>query len=271
MSETYKALKRAEEEKEKIAEVPSMTSPPAPVEMEKFLRDLEESRKMEILPAITKPRKSKKISLVVEELHRMKYEIMRLDPHTAIKSVLFCSPGRREGNSTVLVHFAQTLAAEGHRVLLVDGNLRNPYLHRAFRIGKDNGLTDLAYSESALRNIGQFIKETSLENIWVITSGGSHPNPTSILESRYIDFLINQIKGQTEWVLVDAPPVISCSDSIALAGKVDGVVLVVEAEKTRWEVVDDARKRLENGGGRIIGVVLNKRHFHIPGWLYKRL
>lgn len=63
----------------------------------------------------------------------------------------------------------------------------------------------------------------------------------------------------------------SCSDVIALAGKVDGVVLVVESERTRREVALQYKDRLEKSGAHILGVVLNKRRFHIPEWVYNRL
>jgi protein-tyrosine kinase len=70
-------------------------------------------------------------------------------------------------------------------------------------------------------------------------------------------------------VLFDSAPANSYMDSIALAGKVDGVVMVLQSEKTRWEVAQFIRERLESGNGNILGVILNKRRFYIPRWLYK--
>jgi len=201
----------------------------------------------------------------------MKHRILHSDPNLMMKAILFSSPGRGEGNSTVLIHFAQTLAAEGNRVLLVDGNLRDPSLHKAFHLPQENGLTELLFSRSPFRNIGHFLKQTNLDNLWLITSGNAYPNPVSILESSYLEMLIDEVKGHWDWVLFDSPSVTSCSDSVALARKVDGVVLVVQAEKTRWEVVQEVQGRLEHGGGRILGIVLNKRRFHIPNWLYKSI
>jgi Mrp family chromosome partitioning ATPase len=110
-----------------------------------------------------------------------------------------------------------------------------------------------------------------VDNLRVITSGNPHPNPVNIFRSDFFDSWIDQMKGQGDWVLFDSPPPNMYSDSIALAGKVDGVVLVVQAEKTRVKVIQNTRDLLENGGGNILGVVLNKRHFHIPDWLYKTL
>jgi Mrp family chromosome partitioning ATPase len=74
-----------------------------------------------------------------------------------------------------------------------------------------------------------------------------------------------------DWVLFDAPPVNHFDEGLALSGMVDGVVMVIQAEKTRWEVAQSAKQRLEDSGGRILGVVLNKRKFYIPKWLYETI
>ena len=269
MAKTYGALKRAEEEKGMKAEIPPVTDEPGE---RKFPPSLfEEFPRVQTLPTPVKSIPLKNLSLLVEEYQRMKHKILHSDPSLVMKAILFSSPGRGEGNSTVLVQFARTLAAEGNRVLLVDGNLRAPSLHKAFHLPRENGLTEMIFSRSPFRNISQFLKETTLDNLWVITSGNAFPNPASILESSYLEILIGEVKVHFDWVLFDSPPVTSYSDSVALARAVDGVVLVVQAEKTRWEVVQEIQGRLEHGGGRILGVVLNKRQFHIPNWLYKSI
>ncbi|MFH1481093.1 MAG: polysaccharide biosynthesis tyrosine autokinase [Pseudomonadota bacterium] len=269
MAKTFDALKRTEKETGVRSGVPPIT--PA------------SDRRPEIPPLTVKPEgikfsppplppkfgKSKDISRTVEEYCKMKYRILNYDPDRIIKTILFCSSGKGEGNSTVLLQFAQTLTAEGYRVLLVDANLRNPTLHRLLRLERENGLTELSSGNG--KNVTEVMKETALNNLWVITSGSPYPNPAAIFESDFFDPVIDQMKIQADWVLFDSPSLRSSSDSIALARKVDGVVLVVQAEKTRWEVVQESKARLEKSGGRILGVVLNKRRFQIPGWVYKRL
>jgi capsular exopolysaccharide synthesis family protein len=271
MARTFEALQRAVEEKGLKTEFPPLTTVPENIEIS--LPSLEEYRRAgNPLPIpVPKPPKLGKLSVMVEEYQRMKYRIINYDPSLVIKSIVFCSPTRGEGASTVLIHFAQTLAAEGNRVLLVDGNLRNPHLHQAFRLPKENGLADLAFSMENFRNIEGCAKETSLENLMVITSGKSHPNPCSILGSDVFGTLNDQLKEKWDWILIDSPPVASCNDSMALACKADGIVLVVQAERTRWEAVQEAQERLKNCGGRVLGVVLNKRRFYIPKWIYKRI
>ena len=248
-------------------EIPPLRSEP---EWEKFSRqNVEEISPKDISPWPAKSIKSKDILMTMEEYRKMKYRILNYDSDRIIKTILFCSWGKGEGNSTVLLQFAQTLAAEGYRVLLVDANLHFPNLHQLLRMEREDGLTDLLLGNR--ESMADVMKETTLNNLWIITSGSPYPNPVAIFETNFFDPVIDQMKIQADWVLFDSPPLHSYSDSFALARKVDGVVLVVQAEKTRWEVAQESKERLENNGGRILGVVLNKRRFHVPQWLYRRL
>jgi Mrp family chromosome partitioning ATPase len=105
----------------------------------------------------------------------------------------------------------------------------------------------------------------------VITCGTPHPNPFVVCESGCLKAQVEQMKVKSDWVLLDCPAITSCNDAASLAGSVDGLILVVEAERTRWEVAENARKSIKGGNGNVLGVVLNKRRYHIPNWLYRRL
>jgi capsular exopolysaccharide synthesis family protein len=295
MAKTSEAMKQAEKDSGVSAGIPPLTPIPEGIETS-FLPSAEHRReeKYSIKSELKKrifpspggeespwPEKgpavitgngeseSKGMAAVVEEYRRMKHKILTFDPNNTIKTILFCSSDKGEGKSTVLLHFGQILASEGYRVILVDGNLRRPVLHRLLRAERDYGLGDFQLRGKNL-NVTELMKETPLDNLWVITSG-FHPNPGAIFEEEAFESQLEQLKAHGDWVLFDSPPLNSCNDAIALAGKVDGIVMVAQAEKTRWEVVQESKARLEKSGGRILGVVLNKRRFHIPGWVYKRL
>jgi len=269
MAKTFEALKQAKEDKGLKINIPPLTLPVE--EREPALSPFDELEGPWVLPTPAQLRKFKNIPLMVEEFQRIKYRITHLDPNLPLKTILFCSPTRREGNSTVLTHFSHTLAAEGSKVLLIDGNLRNPNLHKAFHLPGEKGLTEIISDRNPHGGFDHFIKDTGLENLYVITSGSPHPNPGSILESDNFGILLNNLKVQWDWVLIDSPAITSCSDSNAVASKVDGIILVIQAEKTRWQVGQEIRAQLENCGGRILGVILNKRRFPIPAWVYKSL
>ena len=141
-------------------------------------------------------------------------------------------------------------------------------LNQLFGMNGGPGVAQLLSGKSELLTVVN-IMET--EGLLMVTAGRPVANPFSLFESASIDALIESMRKQADWVLLTAPPVNAYNDAISLAKKVDGVILVVEAEQTRWEVARSAKERLEDARANILGVVLNNRKFHIPGWIYRRL
>jgi len=111
------------------------------------------------------------------------------------------------------------------------------------------------------------IKQTRIENLSVITSGVSH----TTLESQSLGSFIEQVKPLYDWILFDCPPIHACNDPKIIASKMDGVIMVTQAESTRWEVAQSAKKMIENTKIKVQGVVLNRRKWHIPRWIYQSL
>jgi capsular exopolysaccharide synthesis family protein len=266
MAKTYEAMIKAEEaaqsKKETDDRDPHHSGAPSPVDRG---RSTIESR----LPQGGRGRTS-------EEYSRLKINILSANPDVKVKTLLFSSPTGGEGASTVLTDFAILLAGQGEKVLLVDANFRSPSLHERFHLGSDNGLAELLLQKSTLQ---QVIKETGVRNLSVITNGMADRGPSTVDDgpfnpenlSNAIAPYLEKMKEEMDWVLFDAPPVNHFDEGLALSGKVDGVVMVIQAEKTRWEVAQSAKQRLEDSGGRILGVVLNKRRFYIPEWLYETI
>ena len=91
------------------------------------------------------------------------------------------------------------------------------------------------------------------------------------LGSQATDQLWDQLRQRFEYVLIDSPPLSASSDGLAIVRKVDGVIFVVEAEKTRWPVAQAAKEKIVSHGGNILGMVFNKRRFYIPEFVYKRM
>lgn len=230
----------------------------------------EESRVFDIRPQapISIPKNYKLPPQVAEEYHRMKQLIFNANPESRIKTILFTSSREGEGTSTVTRDFAVTLASTGDTVLLVDANVRNPVLHDLFNLEKRAGLTELLTGGKALADA---ISKTEIPNLSIITSGVPPSNPSSIFQSKLLDSLLEQMKGQADWVLFDAPPIHSYNDASTLAGKMDGVIMVLQAESTRWEVAQSARERIESEKVKVLGAVLNRRKMYIPGWAYRLL
>ena len=249
MAKTYEALMRAEKENQVRKE-------------ENQVFDLKHKPKINMPVSLQIPFR------IEEEYHRMKHRLAIFLPETKKKALLFSCSSHGEGTTSIVLGFATSLAKGSERVLLVDANVRNPTLHDFLSVDKKKGFVELILGECSLADV---VKKTKTDNLKVITAGILHSNPFSLFESAYLDTLIDQMKNEADWVLFDSPPINSYFDSVVLASKMDGVIMVVQAEKTRWEVAQTAKKRIEDGQGKLLGVILNRRKMYIPEWAYKLL
>jgi non-specific protein-tyrosine kinase len=173
----------------------------------------------------------------------------------ALETLLVTSAAPGDGKSTTLSNLAVTMAQGEKRTILVDADLRRPALHKLFGVSNSQGLTTMAVQESALAEPP--LVETGVDNLWLLPSGPLPPNPAEILGSRRMEEIIAALKTHADVVLFDAPPVIAVTDAAVLGTKVDGVLLVVSAGKTRREHALRARETLERVKVRLVGAVLN--------------
>jgi len=205
---------------------------------------------------------------VREECEKLKNNILSIKSETPIKTIMVSSPIHGEGASTVALNFAETLAVDkALKVLLVDGNFRAPSIHKSFDMEKDHGLSDLIIGEA---EVGDVIKGTDTPNLFVVTSGTNEVNPAKVFESRKFKDLIEKLTEKFDYAVFDSAPVNASPDASILASHMDGVILVVRAAKTRWEVAQKAKWQLEMTHSNILGVVLNRKKYIIPNFLYNR-
>ena len=172
-----------------------------------------------------------------------------------IETLVVTSAAPGEKKSTVLANLAVTMAQGERRTILVDADLRRPGLHEIFGVANDRGLITMIVEEAALEEPP--LIDVGVDNLWLVPSGPLPPNPTDILGSRKMEQVIATLKARADVVLFDAPPVIAVTDATVLGTKVDGVLLVVCAGRTRREHAQRARELLERVHVRIVGAVLN--------------
>lgn len=103
-----------------------------------------------------------------------------------------------------------------------------------------------------------------------ITAGRTNGNSQDAWVSLRVKSLLEKLRSQFEYIIIDAPPVIGHSETLALSKLTDGVLFVVKANQTRWEIIDEARGQLKDVGAKVLGVVLNERRFFIPNGIYRR-
>ncbi len=171
-----------------------------------------------------------------------------------IESLLVTSPGPDEGKSVALANLAVAMAQGERRTIIVDADLRRPTLHQIFGVSNGRGLTTMFVEPEAMADPP--LLETGVENLWLLPSGPLPPNPADLLGSRRMEEIINALRARADVLLFDAPPVVAVTDAAVLGMKVDGVLLVVTAGRTRRDDVQRARELLERVHVRIIGAVL---------------
>jgi non-specific protein-tyrosine kinase len=173
-----------------------------------------------------------------------------------VESLVVTSAAPDEGKSEVLVNLAVTMAQGERRTILVDADLRRPGLHELFGVTNDRGLTTMILEEEALDDPP--LLDVGVENLLLVPSGPLPPNPADVLGSSRMEQAIEVFKDRADVILFGAPPVVAVTDAAVLGTKVDGVLLVVTAGRTRRDHAERAKELLERVNVRIIGAVLNE-------------
>ncbi|MEO0137794.1 MAG: polysaccharide biosynthesis tyrosine autokinase [candidate division WOR-3 bacterium] len=174
-----------------------------------------------------------------------------------IKTLLITSTLPQEGKTTTCINLGITLAQQGHRVIVLDCDFRRPKLHSYFQeIVRDNhnGLTDVLINRIKLN---EAIKKAPFENFYFITSGTIPSNPAELLGSVSMSNVVDKLKGDFDYVLIDAPPALGIADARILGRICDGIIVVVMSGKTNRDAVREVKEELERAGEKIIGYVLN--------------
>ncbi|MEG2726864.1 MAG: CpsD/CapB family tyrosine-protein kinase [Bacilli bacterium] len=173
-----------------------------------------------------------------------------------IKSILVTSSKQDEGKTTVAANLAVSFAAlEGKRVLLIDGDLRNPSVHRIFSTTNPYGLTEVLTGQKTLK---QAIQTTEIQNLQILPTGKMPPNPAEMLESKRMREFIEGLKEYYEYIFIDSPPIGVITDSGVIANYADGTILVVGSKDVEADMAKISKERLEKVKANVIGVVLNK-------------
>lgn len=169
------------------------------------------------------------------------------------KVLLVTSTEAGEGKSTISSNLALSLSQDNKKVIIIDGDLRKPSVHKQFRISGSVGLTELLIGEESLEKIKHKINPY----LDAIASGHIPPNPAELLASEEMEKLINKLREEYDYVIIDTNPIGLVADAQILSSKVDGVILVARYEKTKKENLLSCKKMIDQVGGNTIGVVLN--------------
>ena len=186
--------------------------------------------------------------------------------------VTSCVP--REGKSSVSVALAESIADMGKSVILVDADIRNSVMASKLQItGADKGLSHFLSGQCVLADV---IMATNIPKFHILLSGPEAPNPTELLESNVnlagaeIELLginekeyilknaVDYIRDDYDFIIIDCPPLGLVIDAAIIGHQSDGAIIVVEAGKTKYRLVQNVKDQLDNSGVSVLGVVLNK-------------
>ena len=178
-----------------------------------------------------------------------------LDTAEGLRSLLVTSASPEEGKTTTAANLAISVAKEGKSVILVDSDLRKPGINRIFDLRDHKGLTHVILGETTLE---EALAPTPVEGLRVLPSGPLPPDATHILGSAKMKAVVEQMKSSADLVVFDSPPLLAVTDPMLLVSMVDGVLMVVNTQRTRRDAVRRGIESLRQGNPGFIGAVLNK-------------
>lgn len=205
--------------------------------------------------AIETTSNNKSADLFREAFDSLYANIRFLFSDPAIRSLAVCSAASGDGKSTVALHLAQTAAAMGQRVLLVDANLRQPQLHNKFNLPNQKGLIELLSKKLALNEL--IGRSQIAENLFVLTAGQPLSNSSKLLASTQMQYLMEEFQATFDLVIYDTSDLTDFMDANFLAAHTDGILLVVAVNKTNRSVVKQVIEQLNTFRLPTLGVVAN--------------
>jgi capsular exopolysaccharide synthesis family protein len=206
-----------------------------------------EAPPIELLPAAD-PR-----SAVAESYRRVRTALL-LSQAGGVKSVVVTSGFPLEGKSCTAANLAVVMSQLDWRVLVIDADLHKPRLHEMFRTSNRQGLVTVL-AENLDRS--RAIVKTAVPNVFLLPAGPASPNPSGLLSSAAMSRLLDEVKAEYDFVVIDTPPLFPIADALILGHQTDGVVLCVRAAETLRPRAVRAREALVQNQSRILGVVLN--------------
>ena len=172
-----------------------------------------------------------------------------------------------EGVTTITHGLAQAAAASGeHSVLQVDFNLNHHKSSLDSRSQGPVGVADVLLQDVNWRDA---VSETDIPGLSILPAGRPCDDSDDAIDSQYLPELITALKSSFDLVVADLPPAGEVSSALRIGRFLDGLVIVVESEQTRREVVSRLKSQLECTGSNLLGVILNRRQQHLPDWLYE--
>jgi capsular exopolysaccharide synthesis family protein len=185
-----------------------------------------------------------------------------------LSSILVTSCHADEGKTSAALSLAYAASRHARQqVLLIDGNASSPALHDLLETDLSPGLIDIVFDRGHFEDI---VRPTGLPNVSVLPYGSGSASSLAVFRSPAFARNVKSMQAAFDLVILDGPALLVSSDASLASPHFDGVVLVVACEDTQWGVAQHVQTKIESVGGKMLGVVLNRRRYYVPNSLYGR-
>ncbi|MDP2923079.1 MAG: CpsD/CapB family tyrosine-protein kinase [Candidatus Omnitrophota bacterium] len=209
-------------------------------------------------------------SPVAEQYRILRTNLQAISSKSPIKAITITSSIHGEGKTITAINLAISMAQDLSKknILLVDADLRRARISKYLGFNSELGLADLiangANIDEALFNIG-------IDNLTILPTGKIPHNPAELLGSMKMKNLITLLKSKYDYIIFDTPPVIPVTDAGLVGAQTDGVIMVVQAERTQKGVVEHGEGLLKQAQAKLLGYILTNIQYHIPAYIYRYL
>lgn len=203
-------------------------------------------------------------SRVAEEYRVLRTNILNVKLDVKLKALMLTSTLHGEGKSTTAANLAVAMAYEGRRTLLVDCDIRKGVMHEIFGLKQSPGVSDILDEKTTQ----DCIIKTSIKNLSVLPRGSNIPHPSELLGSEMMGRLMEDFRKEFDFLVFDAPPALNLPDVSILGKHMDGIMLVVQAERTQRSDVQNAASVVTNASGKLIGYVMTNVQYYMPRYVY---
>lgn len=196
-------------------------------------------------------------SNISEDIRTIRTNLMFTSSDEESKVILVTSSIPGEGKSFISSNLAAAFAQTGESTLLIDSDLRLGRIHKVFNLSNSKGLSNLLIDQNIV-DCADYIKKTSIPNLYVIPRGTVPPNPSELLNSSNTKKIITFLKQNFDRIIFDGVPINGLPDSLIMASLVDRVVIVTSVGYTKIDELNETKKALEKIDANIAGIVVNR-------------
>lgn len=193
-------------------------------------------------------------SAAADAYRTLRTNLMFAQLDTPLASLGITSPAEDNHKGRAAANLAVTFAESGRRTILVDADLRRPSQHAIWGVSSQDGLTTLLLDDSILTNPP--LQDVGVDNLRLLASGELPANPADVLASAKMSMVIDALKSQADILIFDMPPVLVAADASVLGQKLDGVLIIAQANKTRRDHLMRATEQLERVNVNLMGAAL---------------